>query len=528
MAPSWSASAPRAANVSFVDPTLQLPGGAPAGSQMLVLKVDGLSGPVLQAPEPIKLIKDLGIPSPPEVTVTFTILGEQTPGPASRLWTIEATVAGLPDNVSQKRYARVQFEDTESILEYTLTNKHPMAFAWTLRPPPTGWSLTAGRVASVALSMGPVPATNVRLIHSSLIEQSTKVLLGSDQIQICHNAAGPCQTDFSLAAGSANQLFVRVRDEFEDPGTYQGAIVIACAQKPEGDSFNLTIYNSSCWRRLIGVLVIVLGVVVAWFSTVYARARTMHDQALMPAVALLERLKELSDILDRAPRVYAGDFAQTKAAIERLRGQLDPKLLKKQGYLPPKLPIPYVSTAPKAEEYKAFLQSLNDPIGVLIILVRDGLPAAWSYWQPGMGAAREGAIRKAITAIDRLAPPGGPAKPAEAQAQVGNTLRDLRTELGPQAIAATGGAPATPSTLTYERLTIDVERISALFWVVWALLTSLAGAAILVLAKDGFGVRMDYIYCLFWGFGIPAAGQSFMQLTAGSVTSALGISLVKG
>jgi hypothetical protein len=40
----------------------------------------------------------------------------------------------------------------------------------------------------------------------------------------------------------------------------------------------------------------------------------------------------------------------------------------------------------------------------------------------------------------------------------------------------------------------------------------------LIIPNAGFGVPMDFVLCLLWGFGLPIAGQ---QLAPGSVKTAL-------
>jgi len=47
----------------------------------------------------------------------------------------------------------------------------------------------------------------------------------------------------------------------------------------------------------------------------------------------------------------------------------------------------------------------------------------------------------------------------------------------------------------------------------------------LVFSNLGFGVPMDYVYCFFWGLGLPSAGQQLTQMAAGSVTTALRVTI---
>ena len=69
---------------------------------------------------------------------------------------------------------------------------------------------------------------------------------------------------------------------------------------------------------------------------------------------------------------------------------------------------------------------------------------------------------------------------------------------------------------------MSIDQISASIWIAWAVLTWIIGFVVLILNQPGFGVPLDFLYCLVWGFGIPAVGQ---QLTATSATTALGVTL---
>lgn len=54
-----------------------------------------------------------------------------------------------------------------------------------------------------------------------------------------------------------------------------------------------------------------------------------------------------------------------------------------------------------------------------------------------------------------------------------------------------------------------------------------AGIAILILNNAGFGTAMDFVFCLFWGFGLPVTMDKLVQLTPAGVATPLGISLPK-
>ena len=82
-----------------------------------------------------------------------------------------------------------------------------------------------------------------------------------------------------------------------------------------------------------------------------------------------------------------------------------------------------------------------------------------------------------------------------------------------------------PQVRTVEQLTLEIGRVSMMVWLVFALLATLVGTYVLVL-KPGFGLLTDFLMCVAWGFGLPAAGQQFSQSTVANVSTALGITKV--
>jgi hypothetical protein len=523
------AADPKPPTISFVDPTLRLDGGAPEGTMKLLVKVDGLSPETLQLSNAFTAPVDLGIPTPPAITVTFSILNEGPPGSSSRMWYVAAAVSGVPGNTNQKRFARVKFDKIESILEYTLTNQYPTAFSWTLKPPPAAWSIAKQRAVPIGIAVGPVPATGVKLSASNIIEQATKVPLGVNDLRLCRNADGDCDTNLSLDANSPNPLFLRVEETFNQPGSFQGTLTIAASQKPEGDTLNVTIYQTSTTRRFWGIVAILAGVLAAWLVTVYGRNRLARDQLLAPAALIREKLLELQKTLHTAPMQFKSDTHQTGTKIDGLLDKLTERSLDSKNYLPPRVPMPYTSTL-QAEAYKTFLESLNDPVLLLTALAKEGMVPAWAQFKPGMTSAAQSAIATAVSTVDALASVTPTPSVSQAQVQIQAALRRLDQELHasaqPAALAASSVRDAE-SPLTYNQIRMEIERISWSVWGVWLFLTCIVGSYLLVFQNLGFGNASDYVLCLLWGFGLPTAGQQLTQLTSSSATTALGISIAR-
>jgi hypothetical protein len=65
--------------------------------------------------------------------------------------------------------------------------------------------------------------------------------------------------------------------------------------------------------------------------------------------------------------------------------------------------------------------------------------------------------------------------------------------------------------------------MSILTWILFGVIATLVGSYILVLGVPGFGHLADYIFCILWGFGLPAGAQQLGQASLGTVTTALRI-----
>jgi len=74
-------------------------------------------------------------------------------------------------------------------------------------------------------------------------------------------------------------------------------------------------------------------------------------------------------------------------------------------------------------------------------------------------------------------------------------------------------------------LLIEMRLIAIVSWIIWSVLTVLIGVMVLIVASPGFGTPMDYFRCALWGFGLPVAGQALLQITPGSLSTRLGITL---
>jgi hypothetical protein len=72
-----------------------------------------------------------------------------------------------------------------------------------------------------------------------------------------------------------------------------------------------------------------------------------------------------------------------------------------------------------------------------------------------------------------------------------------------------------------------MRDLNVVTWLVFGGLATVAGVYVLIISNLGFGLLADFVVCLFWGFGLPVGSQQLMQLTPGSVVTALGVTVPK-
>ena len=90
-----------------------------------------------------------------------------------------------------------------------------------------------------------------------------------------------------------------------------------------------------------------------------------------------------------------------------------------------------------------------------------------------------------------------------------------------------GAPPATIQSRSFERLEVEIRNLSVFAWFIFGGLAAAVGIYVLIISNLGFGQRGDFLVCLFWGFGLPVGGQQLLQLTTGSVVTALGVTVPK-
>lgn len=521
----FSAAADR--KLLFVDPVIHLPPNSASDVGIVKIKVEGLNAQELQSQNEPQLKDETKPPLPG--TVTFSFLKSESPGDAARLWYFTATIDGLPASQTQKRVARFRFESINETAEYALSNQATAASNWTVLPPPDPWVMTSWlprtQCVAVGIIPGDAPATSLRLQQSALVEQSTKKLLGLDHLKLCRDSAGAdCGNGtFDLPPHYAGPPFYFCVDEdFHGHGNFRGAVSLSALEKPETQAVTLDVYSSSFGAKLLGFFLILVGVVAAWVTKVFASNRLTRDQELLPVTMLRGRLETLQSDLANLQAAFRDATPGINQDITQLLQDLTPAYLEDQHFIHPATPNPF-ATPIDSSGLKSFLAERDTKVNLLTVLVEEGVkPAVQMALKPARPTDDD--IVVALGRVNGLR--GQNPLPSEAQARATITQQIL-PDLARTVTRAAGAAQATAALakpVSFDRLLVEITELNLLVWGVAASLTALVGLVVLILNNAGFGICVDYIYCLFWGFGIPTAVQ---QLTANSASSALGVSVAK-
>ena len=499
------------------------------GRGSMLLKADGLDAARLS--QPLGVIADLQSPLPPPLKIDITP-HELPRADSSRRWVLIVDIKSLPRTATQKRYVSVSFAGQDVTLPYGLTNKSTATFSWSVKGPPGELSLRAGDSIGVGIAVQSVPATHVRVMQVTLIEQSSKMLLDGG-IVLCKKLGDTCDGGgVDLDHDSANHLWLRTNAAIPIVGKYVGTVFIGADQKPDGETLNLTVYGTTLSRQLLGVLLILIGVVCAWVTTTLIQSRLNRAQTLLPARLLAERVYALERTLSHAPKsISPAHYSRSVKRLGDFKRDLSDRELDGKNYLPRLVPLPFKGMEPDVAAYKQLLADATARIAHLDLIINQGFAAVWKRIPPATNRAAVDAIDAAMDALDKKGDETPvPATPPDTAGFIQKTITDLDA-----AIAKALGAAAPPGNVpplniqpqSFEQLVVEIRHLSWAVWLVFGGLATALGAYILVLNNLGFGVPTDYLVCLFWGFGLPVGGQQLFQSTLGSVGAILGVSVPK-
>lgn len=399
----------------------------------------------------------------------------------------------------------------------------PPKFAWTIKALPvvTRW---AGEPIHVSILVGPVAATGVVVTQPMLVERNTRRPIAPKGLRACPSSAQDCgDQPLNLPANSAAEVWLWGA---EGAGVFEGSVTLAAKEKPEGDTVLMNVNSSSGEDKAWGVAAIFASVALTWLLTVYLRNLGNRAHLLVPAAIALRTMAGIRIQAQAGPQQLA--VPKLLRRLEDIEQQLALPALQANG-LPPRVPWPGPAFGGAGiDALRKHVQAQNDLLHALNILVQEGLQPARDLWatipEDDTDARRK--VCEAVSAMDALSQ----AAVAPAPDALRVTLRSIAAGM---AASAKGGsarslrdhlADAADSVGTPEQLLVQVTALGGAGWVFLLLVTTLAGAYILVLgpAGAGFGTVTDYAQCLLWGAGLPAGAQ-LMQSTSASIATSFGV-----
>jgi hypothetical protein len=513
------------------DPALSLEGGATDGCATMILVGDGKGSSTVST---ITELRDIGLPNPPKVDIQMRALPLASEGATgNQVWVIAAKVEGLPANTKQSRNLAFSSGGRLFVLPYTLSNRATESFSWTIKAPPSEIHVgPGGQPIPVMVTVGPVRATDVRLMNAVLIEKTRKTTFDAGGMRLCLDRLQNCdERGLTLPANSADQLWLLPVNSTAYAGQFTGQLTISSAEKPSGDAFPLTIYVSSCLAPLFGVLVIAVGVVATWFISVYARNLVNRDQMLLPIRLMVEQLNELRVKLNDVR--WDGRVPKCLGQIDDSLKSMEPRRLVATQVIPPTIPLPWTATL-KPEDYRQLLQDTGSWMIIIRTILREGLERAWTIFtnEPSPPKAEYDATIEKLDSFATKTVDGKVPVLDKLRQDIATELQRLRTTIpqprapgGP--VSALALTPGVSAEQTSTQLTVQIARISVATWIFIAIATIALGYYVLILPNLGFGLPGDYLLCLLWGLGLPLGAQQLAQSSSSSIATALGVNVPK-
>jgi hypothetical protein len=520
-----------AQTLSLVNATVEAP---PTGRINVVVKAAGLK---------IEAVKDGSI-SKSKLTVTdvtnnnraiFTqAVGSEYIGGSGQTayWQTTWQIAGLRPGGIETRLLKLQLDKVVEIAQLTIHG--PTDLQVSLSGPGFALRLNRSRCAPILVASNGL-LTKVEPIQSTLVDDKTGQSIPQSSLSLVDSAGSSSNSTNGLSIKNPNQpLCLQVSDNFFEAGKFDGNVKLGSQEKPDLGTFHLAVYFTSLNHRLWGMLCLFLGLITYFVIAVWTKARSRWVLALLPAARLREELSQLLLVTKDAESKTSYNFpvllatTASPGSLNNLLNQLSRQNLAKNG-LPWKFAIPF-AVPDLSMQYQQFLLSIGNQASSLGLIVRWGLTNVVTLW-PKVVELRlqQTAGNAALQTLDQLAIGAGP--PGQLTTQIQQALATLQAAMQ-NAQAALGGQPGGAPTVTYgipgsQQLTIQLERLSVFAWILWAILTVGVGACVLVVFNDGFGTTQDLIQCFLWGAGMPAVGQGFGGLSAGSVTSAFALQVAR-
>jgi len=514
------------------DATIRIPFGSTDGMVQVLMKAENLTADVIgDAKDPV--LKDLGSAGEPiSTTVAFENPVAVDVSATSRAWLWTARISKLEPNSNQKRSASLSFGKVQQYIGYTITNLSPTAFTWSLAAPGVPWLVWFGypgtqRATPVVVTTGDYPATGFRLSQTTLRDGVGTSQIALEDLELCETVNGPCSS-FNIAPRSNRTFYVRLKEKaghgIWQGGKYTGTLSFAVNERPELQTINVTLQASSFRAKDLGIGLVAIGIIVAWFTSVWMRARMLRLEAQRPIGILNESVQMLIEEIDGAKKIQGVNQELTKKTLNSIQNSLTVKKLDDFGLLPPKMPGIKSGEADTTAKLKEYLSRKSELVDCLTLVICNGMRKLWKEWRDGLDARIEKAIKDALNELDDI---GGQVETevttrADAKQKVDKVLQDYHATKNALRIQADASLmkEAKPGVV---EVTWQIAKLSGVMWLVWGILTLIVGVAVLVVTNPGFGTFLDLVFCLLWGFGFPTGIDKLQQLGPGSIATTIGL-----
>jgi hypothetical protein len=413
-------------------------------------------------------------------------------------------------------------------IEYSVTTKPAAAAQWTVRGASDVWTISwsdqaSARVLGLAIENQDERLSNVRIALSTLKDASGHVI-GADRLSLV-SAPAAAGGAFEAGPNKVTPLFIRLealRDTGwlgagESFGTFDGTIKFTADGSSALKDLQLKVQASSRERKTTGIVMILLGLLVAALVTGLLRPQMARLQAKRAAASVRDAIARFVGEVER--------FLPQGAPTETMKGvaadmsaSLAPEILKRDGLLPSAFALPGADpTTEMLPKLKERIEAVSKKLEGLFVLLRTGAPKLLALAKTDPETAH-----RLLQDLDEAAAPI--ANVAEAQAKV-KAIHDKIPATGRES-AARDAAPATETAMELQQIDLQIGALSVAAWSLWFVLALIIGASWIASDAD-YGTAMDLVSSFLWGFGATTFGAGIQSLTPASVSTQMNLKLPK-
>jgi hypothetical protein len=451
--------------------------------------------------------------TPNATGVGVTAAPVKTTDKPQQIWRFTVDINNLPKAASQSRTFVLTYAGFREKFDYTLTNVNAVAFAWSVKAA-AEWNVGSQRTLPIAIRVGDVPATNVRVSQVVLVsDDKGKQTIGNDHFQLCAGFTNGCDAlPAPLSPRTPYTLYLLPSDQFP-VGVFRGTVSLAATEKTEPETLTLAVYSPRTNGRRWGIAAIAAGVLLSLLIQVFIPNFIQVNQEKAAIAVLRLRLDTIVAEFTKLPPAFQKAAERWKKRADTLATDLTGLARLVRGVVP----VPFAQEASGVETLKTALEREGAVVSLLQLLQRDGLERLVEASKAFPRHEAEALVAATEIAIT----PAGETAAADVKKIVDDFIA-LATGKGQ---AEARGASRRSAAADVEMFRLHILALSLTAWLLWGMLSVLSGAVLLVFQSPGFGTWLDYVFCLAWGAGITLAGQQAAQMTPGSVATAIGVKI---